>query len=66
VDAAVLRPGRASAFFGGDWLIYGGMATIACAALAILAAQRLERMASLSILVSAGFCCRRWVSPSRT
>ncbi|WP_338922895.1 monovalent cation/H+ antiporter subunit D [Pseudomonas silesiensis] len=44
----------ASAYFGGDWLIYGGMATIVCAALAILAAQRLERLASLSILVSAG------------
>lgn len=44
----------ASAFFGGDWLIFGGMATIACAAVAILATQRLERMASLSILVSAG------------
>jgi multicomponent K+:H+ antiporter subunit D len=44
----------ASAYFGGAWLIYGGMATIACAALAILTAQRLERMASLSILVSAG------------
>ncbi|QHC95288.1 monovalent cation/H+ antiporter subunit D [Pseudomonas sp. R84] len=44
----------ASAFFGGDWLIYGGMATMVCAGLAILAAQRLERMASLSILVSAG------------
>ncbi|SDZ54650.1 monovalent cation/H+ antiporter subunit D [Pseudomonas sp. NFIX28] len=44
----------ASAYFGGDWLIYGGMATIVCAGLAILAAQRLERMASLSILVSAG------------
>jgi multicomponent K+:H+ antiporter subunit D len=44
----------ASAYFGGGWLIYGGMATIACAALAILTAQRLERMASLSILVSAG------------
>ncbi|NWA24823.1 monovalent cation/H+ antiporter subunit D [Pseudomonas gingeri] len=44
----------ASAHFGGDWLIYGGMATMACAAVAILAAQRLERMASLSILVSAG------------
>ncbi|RRW60547.1 monovalent cation/H+ antiporter subunit D [Pseudomonas fluorescens] len=44
----------ASAFFGGDWLIYGGMATMACAGLAIIAAQRLERMASLSILVSAG------------
>lgn len=44
----------ASAYFGGDWLIYGGMATIVCAAVAILAAQRLERMASLSILVSSG------------
>ena len=44
----------ASAYFGGDWLIYGGMATIVCAGVAILAAQRLERMASLSILVSAG------------
>ncbi|MFJ2363181.1 monovalent cation/H+ antiporter subunit D [Pseudomonas sp. NPDC087697] len=44
----------ASAYFGGDWLTYGGMATIVCAALAILATRRLERMASLSILVSAG------------
>lgn len=43
-----------SAFFGGDWLIYGGMATILTAAVAIIAAQRLERLASLSILVSAG------------
>ena len=44
----------ASALFGGDWLIYGGLVTIACAAVSILKAQRLERMASLSILVSAG------------
>ncbi|MNO59860.1 Na(+)/H(+) antiporter subunit D [compost metagenome] len=44
----------ASAFFGGDWLVYGGLATVACAALSIIKAQRLERMASLSILVSAG------------
>jgi multicomponent K+:H+ antiporter subunit D len=44
----------ASAFFGGDWLIWGGMATLAVAAVSIVAAQRLERMASLSILVSAG------------
>ncbi len=43
-----------SAHFGGSWLIYGGLATIAVAAVAIIAAQRLERMASLSILVSAG------------
>lgn len=44
----------ASAFFGGNWLIYGGMATLLVAAVSIIAAQRLERMASLSILVSAG------------
>ena len=43
-----------SAYFGGDWLVYGGMATIVTAAVAIIAAQRLERMAALSILVSAG------------
>ncbi|HEY0288788.1 MAG TPA: proton-conducting transporter membrane subunit, partial [Pseudomonas sp.] len=44
----------ASAFFGGDWLIYGGMATLLVAAVSVIAAQRLERIASLSILVSAG------------
>ncbi|PWB31432.1 monovalent cation/H+ antiporter subunit D [Pseudomonas sp. SDI] len=44
----------ASAFFGGEWLVYGGLATLGVAAVSILAAQRLERMASLSILVSAG------------
>lgn len=44
----------ASAHFGGDWLVIGGLATIASAAVSLLAAQRLERMASLSILVSAG------------
>ncbi|MDF9757743.1 multicomponent K+:H+ antiporter subunit D [Pseudomonas hunanensis] len=44
----------ASAFFGGDWLVYGGLATLAVAAVSILAAQRLERLAALSILVSAG------------
>ncbi|MGH8462752.1 MAG: monovalent cation/H+ antiporter subunit D, partial [Pseudomonas sp.] len=36
----------ASAFFGGEWLVYGGLATLGCAAVSILAAQRLERMAS--------------------
>ncbi|MFS0827701.1 monovalent cation/H+ antiporter subunit D [Pseudomonas phoenicis] len=44
----------ASAHFGGQWLIYGGLATLAVAAVSLLAAQRLERMGSLSILVSAG------------
>ncbi|MCE1117102.1 monovalent cation/H+ antiporter subunit D [Pseudomonas sp. NMI795_08] len=44
----------ASANFGGEWLVYGGLATLAVAAVSILAAQRLERLAALSILVSAG------------
>lgn len=44
----------ASAHFGGDWLLYGGLATLAFAAISIVAARRLERMASLNILVSAG------------
>jgi len=44
----------ASAQFGGEWLVYGGLVTLAVAAVSILAAQRLERMAALSILVSAG------------
>ncbi|CAG8870788.1 Na(+)/H(+) antiporter subunit D [Pseudomonas fluorescens] len=44
----------ASAFFGSQWLIYAGLITLAIAAFSILAAQRLERMAALSILVSAG------------
>jgi len=34
--------------------VYGGLVTLAVAAVSILAAQRLERMAALSILVSAG------------
>jgi multicomponent K+:H+ antiporter subunit D len=44
----------ASAHFGGEWLVIGGLLTLACAAVAVLCAQRLERMASQSILVSAG------------
>lgn len=44
----------ASAFFGSQWLVYAGLVTLAIAACSILAAQRLERMAALSILVSAG------------
>ena len=44
----------ASAFFAGDWLVYGGLVTLAVAAMSVLAAQRVERLAALSILVSAG------------
>ena len=44
----------ASAHFGSEWLIYGGLLTIASAAISLIAAQRLERVAANSILVSAG------------
>ncbi|MBD1554032.1 monovalent cation/H+ antiporter subunit D [Pseudomonas typographi] len=44
----------ASAQFGEQWLLYGGLATLACATLGLLATRRLERIASLNILVSAG------------
>lgn len=44
----------ASAAFGDRWLVWIGLATMFTAALSILGAQRLERLASLSILVSAG------------
>lgn len=55
----------ASAHFGGQWLVYGGLATLAVAAVSILAAQRLERMAALSILVSAGTLLGAVASPSQ-
>ncbi|MFF7709446.1 monovalent cation/H+ antiporter subunit D [Pseudomonas sp. NPDC007930] len=49
-------PGDAgvSAHFGQQWLLVGGLATLACATLGLFAARRLERIASLNILVSAG------------
>ena len=44
----------ASALFGADVLIYGGLATIAFGTFALLATQRLGRLASFSTVVSAG------------
>ncbi len=43
-----------AAGFGRDWLLYGGMATIAFAALGMLATQDLRRLASYSVLMSSG------------
>ncbi|PVZ13484.1 MULTISPECIES: monovalent cation/H+ antiporter subunit D [unclassified Pseudomonas] len=40
--------------FGQAWLVGGGLATLTCAVLGLLAARRLERLAALNILVSAG------------
>jgi multicomponent K+:H+ antiporter subunit D len=44
----------ASAGFGGEWLAFGGMATLAFGAIGVLASQDLSRLASHSLLVSSG------------
>ncbi len=44
----------ASAQFGGDWLLLGGMATIAFGTIGVLASQRLGRLAGYAVLVSSG------------
>src|SRR5690606_25228414 len=43
-----------SAHFGDQWLLYGGLATIAVATVGVLAAQGLPRLAGFSVLVSSG------------
>ncbi len=44
----------ASAQFGGTWLLIGGMATIAFGAIGSMASQDMPRLASFSVIVSAG------------
>jgi multicomponent K+:H+ antiporter subunit D len=44
----------ASAGFGGSWLLFGGMATIAFGAIGILASQAMGRLAGFYVLVSSG------------
>jgi multicomponent K+:H+ antiporter subunit D len=44
----------ASAHFGGDWLLYGGMATVAFGIIGTLASQDMARLAAFSVLVSSG------------
>jgi multicomponent K+:H+ antiporter subunit D len=44
----------ASAYFGGELLVMGGIATIAFGAIGILASQDLARVAAYSVLVSSG------------
>lgn len=45
---------EASASYGGDWLLYGGLFTLAVGSLGLLASQALPRVASFSLIVSAG------------
>jgi multicomponent K+:H+ antiporter subunit D len=44
----------ASALFGADALVWGGLATLAFGAIGVLASQRLGRLAAFSIVVSSG------------
>ena len=44
----------ASAQFGGEWILLGGIATIAFGAIGSLASQDMARLASFSVLVSSG------------
>lgn len=44
----------ASAQFGGLWLLYGGMATIAFGAVGVLASQNMGRLAGYCVLISSG------------
>ncbi len=44
----------APAPFRGNWLFYGGLATLAIGSLAVLAAQRLDRLAGALVIVSSG------------
>ena len=45
---------EASAQFGAEWLLIGGMATMAFGAIGSLASQDMARLASFSVLVSSG------------
>ncbi|MGZ8811332.1 MAG: monovalent cation/H+ antiporter subunit D, partial [Thermoanaerobaculia bacterium] len=40
--------------FGGEWLLYGGMATIAFGTLGLLASRTLTRLAGFSVVISSG------------
>ena len=44
----------ASAGFGGAWLLFGGLLTIAFGTIGVLASQNLARLAGYSVLVSSG------------
>ena len=50
----LLTVSGAPAPFGGQWMFYCGLATLATGTLGVLAAQRLERIATALIIVSSG------------
>ena len=52
--AVLLEDVGAPAPFRGDWLFYCGLATIAAGTIGVLAAQKLDRLASHLVIVSSG------------
>ena len=52
----------ASALFGGDALVWGGLATLAFGAVGMLASQQLARLAGFSIIARRARCWRRSAS----
>lgn len=50
----LLYASGAPAPFGGQWLFYCGLATIAVGTLGVLAAQQLDRLASYLVIISSG------------
>ncbi|NMG67854.1 monovalent cation/H+ antiporter subunit D [Azoarcus indigens] len=50
----LFEPGGRPPLFGGDWLFYSGLATIATGAAGMLAAQQLGRLAGHAVIVSSG------------
>ncbi|MCC6611060.1 MAG: monovalent cation/H+ antiporter subunit D [Burkholderiales bacterium] len=52
--AVLLDDAGAPAPFRGDWLFYGGLATVLTGSLGVLAAQKLDRLASTLAIVSSG------------
>lgn len=52
--AVLLQGPGAPVPFGGDWLFYCGLATIATGTLGVLGAQKLERLAGFLVIVSSG------------
>jgi len=54
IGVLLQESGAAPAPFGGDWVFYGGLVTIAAGTLGVLSAQKLDRLAAFLVVVSSG------------
>ncbi len=64
-SARLRHRGGASSGFGQDWLVTGGMLTIAFGGIGVLASQAMGRLAGYSVLVSSGPARRGRPRPRR-